>query len=546
MKDVKRSFAGGSAARLLLVLCGSIFVSELLVMLLLDTLPPLSRWGEALLDSTLLSIPVFPIIYFFVFRPLRVQLAERQRTEAALRESEHRFRSLFDSSRDAVMTLEPPSWKFTSGNPATVEMFGARDAEHFVTLGPWELSPERQPDGRASAEKAKEMIETALRAGSHIFEWTHQRINGEAFPATVLLSRMEADGKVFLQATVRDITERKRVEAEKAVLLARNQVLVEALAEIRYDWRPKTDEVHWTGDYTRILGYAAEEMGRDTSSWTSRVHPDDLNAVLLEVENAQREARCYDLEYRFRRRDGAYAWMHDRGVLTLDTEGKLERVLGVFRDITERKRAEAALRDSEALYQSLVRHLTQCISRRDREGRFTFVNEHFCRLLGKTPAEILGRTGFEVLPPSSAEQQRRDDLRVVQERLVLEQVEEHSLPDGKKLFVQVVKSPLTNAAGEVVGVQGIFWDVTERKEAEAEREKLIAELKAALANVKSLSGLLPICSGCKKIRDDQNYWHQVETYIGQHTDAQFTHGLCPDCIKKYFPGLNPEDLDIEA
>ncbi|MEI8233982.1 MAG: response regulator [Verrucomicrobiota bacterium] len=76
----------------------------------------------------------------------------------------------------------------------------------------------------------------------------------------------------------------------------------------------------------------------------------------------------------------------------------------------------------------------------------------------------------------------------------------------------------------------------ERKQDEAERDQLIQELQKALAQVKTLSGMLPICSGCKKIRDDQGYWNRIETYISEHSEAQFSHGICPDCAKKYFPG----------
>lgn len=141
-------------------------------------------------------------------------VTDRKLAEETLRASEDKYRGLFESSRDAIMTLEPPSWRFTSGNPATVKMFGVKDEAEFVSHGPWGLSPERQPDGRASVEKAKEMIETAMREGSQFFEWTHRRLEGEVFPATVLLSRMQSAGKVFLQATVRDITESKRAEEE--------------------------------------------------------------------------------------------------------------------------------------------------------------------------------------------------------------------------------------------------------------------------------------------------------------------------------------------
>ncbi|MGD0259483.1 MAG: PAS domain S-box protein [Verrucomicrobiota bacterium] len=142
------------------------------------------------------------------------EVIQQAQAEATVRASEEQYRGLFEGSRDAIMTLAAPSWRFTSGNPATVKMFGVKNEEEFIVHGPWELSPERQPDGRASAEKAKEMIETAVREGCHFFEWTHRRIGGQEFPADVLLTRMEQGKKVVLQATVRDITERTQLEQQ--------------------------------------------------------------------------------------------------------------------------------------------------------------------------------------------------------------------------------------------------------------------------------------------------------------------------------------------
>jgi PAS domain S-box-containing protein len=113
-----------------------------------------------------------------------------------------------------------------------------------------------------------------------------------------------------------------------------------------YEWRPPLDEIEWHGDYEGILGYTPAEMGHNTASWTARVHPDDLARVLQEVDDASQEKRRYSLEYRFLHRDGSYRWMYDQGILTFDSQDGLERVVGVFRDISARKALE------EQLYQA--------------------------------------------------------------------------------------------------------------------------------------------------------------------------------------------------
>lgn len=138
----------------------------------------------------------------------------------ALKESEERYRRLFDSSKDAIMTLAPPDWKFSSGNPAILEMFNVSSVDEFTSLMPWVLSPEIQPDGQPSDIKARQMIEIAMKDGSNFFEWMHKKKDGDNFPATVLLTKVSLSDNVFLQATVRDITEQKRMEKEKEDLIA--------------------------------------------------------------------------------------------------------------------------------------------------------------------------------------------------------------------------------------------------------------------------------------------------------------------------------------
>jgi len=138
-------------------------------------------------------------------------VSKRKKAEEELIKSKDRYKTIFSSSRDALMTLVSGG-RFTSGNPATLEMFGCRGEKEFASKTPADVSPKLQPDGESSESKAKRMMDTAMKKGSHFFEWTHKKINGKEFPATVLLTRTELEGVPCLLATVRDVTEQKKSE----------------------------------------------------------------------------------------------------------------------------------------------------------------------------------------------------------------------------------------------------------------------------------------------------------------------------------------------
>ena len=99
--------------------------------------------------------------------------------------------------------------------------------------------------------------------------------------------------------------------------------------------------------------------------------------------------------------------------------------------------------------------------------------------------------------------------------------------------------------GQIIGIRSIIQDITDRKQAEEEREKLIRELQTALLKVRTLSGLVPICASCKKIRDDKGYWNQIEGYISEHSAAEFSHGICPECAKRLYPELYGDEDEVE-
>ncbi|MFZ3019391.1 MAG: ATP-binding protein [Gallionella sp.] len=197
-----------------------VLVSELLIMALINSFQaviPKDAFLEKLflfLDPVALTAIVSPALYLLVFRPLKQQAELERQAKNALRAIALKHQLLFESSRDALMLLTPPSWKFTGANQATLQLFGAASVDEFTALGPLDVSPERQPDGRLSSEKAQEMIAIAMREGAHFLEWQHRRLDGQPFVADVLLTRMEVDEGVFLQASVRDISERKQLEQQ--------------------------------------------------------------------------------------------------------------------------------------------------------------------------------------------------------------------------------------------------------------------------------------------------------------------------------------------
>jgi PAS domain S-box-containing protein len=156
-------------------------------------------------------------------------------------------------------------------------------------------------------------------------------------------------------------------------------------------------------------------------------------------------------------------------ILTRQVTTQLElrrHLVELARTMEEHKRTEDRLRTSEAFYQTLVETLPQNIFRKDVEGRFTFANKKFSHSIGKPLSEILGKTDFDFFPPELAHKYHRDDVRVMSTLENLDTVEAHQTRGGGKMFVHVIKTPLYDSVGRVIGIQGIFWDVTQRKKIE--------------------------------------------------------------------------------
>ncbi len=202
----------------------------------------------------------------------------------------------------------------------------------------------------------------------------------------------------------------------------------------------------------------------------------------------------------------------------------------VFTDITERRRAEKALRFTRFA----IEHASEAAFWMGPDARFIYVNEASCDALGYTRQEFLKMSVHDIDPdfpievwPAHWENVKKRGSFTVESH--------HKTKEGRVFPVEVAINYVEFDGEEYCCA--FARDITERRQTDDERERLIAELQEALASVNLLSGLLPICASCKKIRDDQGYWSQIETYIQRHSQAQFSHGLCPDCCETLYPNL---------
>jgi two-component system, sensor histidine kinase and response regulator len=260
------------------------------------------------------------------------------------------------------------------------------------------------------------------------------------------------------------------LRAEEALRLAETKyrTIFENVMEGIFQTTPEGRYLSANPMLARIYGYdSPEEMITAIADIEQQlyVEPDRREEFARRIRENGYVTRFESQVYR---KDRSVIWISESAREVRDQLGQLLYYEGTVEDITERKRAEEALLDSEVLYHSLVECLPQNIFRKDRAGRFIFANGRFCGTVGRALENIVGQTDYDLFPPELAAKYQYDDHRVMEAQETLEIVEEHQTPDRGKIYVQVVKTPLYDADGNVIGVQGIFWDVTERRKMEEE------------------------------------------------------------------------------
>jgi PAS domain S-box-containing protein len=246
--------------------------------------------------------------------------------------------------------------------------------------------------------------------------------------------------------------------------------------------------------------------------------------------NPEKTIKSY--EFRLIHRDGSIKNV----LITVDLLPGTTSSIASLIDITDRKQAEKSLIESESMYRQLFMNAPAAIYEVDyRTRRFISITDIIPVLTGYSREELMEMDPWDLFTEES-QKTYIERMKMMKDQKDISNSQEYSLKkkDGGVFWVNTnINYTIEN--GVPVKARIVAHDITERKKAEEEREKLISELKKALSDIKTLNGLLPICASCKKIRDDKGYWNQIELYIQSHSGAEFSHGICPDCAKKLYP-----------
>ncbi|MCY3019220.1 MAG: PAS domain S-box protein, partial [Planctomycetota bacterium] len=416
--------------------------------------------GADVCVSATASAPLFAARLKAGLRLLRSQAAAPRVSSA-----ETKFRAVFESSRDAIMLLDAKG--FFDCNGATLEMFGIPTREEFIGLHPAELSPPTQPDGADSRSAAGARIAEAFKQGHKKFQWMHRRRKGEDFPAEVWLTAFHLEGRQALQATVRDVTERKRAEEAVRQGEERYRSLVDNLNVGVYR--------NTTGKHGRLIevnpalvqmfGYSTKEEFMQIRVSDTYQDPEDRQVFMQEVlSRGFSEGR----ELRLRRKDGTPFWGAVTARAVYDKQGNIKWIDGVMQDITERKVAQERLAFNNAMLSAQQATSPDGILVVDVQGRITSYNQRFVDIWGIPPDVVALRSDERALQSVVAKLVDPEGF-MARVKYLYEHKEERShdeitLVDGRTL--DRYSGPMFGADGTCYGRVWYFRDITERKRAE--------------------------------------------------------------------------------
>jgi transcriptional regulator with PAS, ATPase and Fis domain len=197
------------------------------------------------------------------------------------------------------------------------------------------------------------------------------------------------------------------------------------------------------------------------------------------------------------------------------------------------------IKDKETQIKNILNHVIPvCIT--DRNFQIIMANKSYWNLWGKPSSKTI--KCYDHRPGEDCHTEKCELTQIINGVKIYVSESTKKYNNETRHFI-LTAEPFLDSHNEIAGIIESFQDITERKKLEDEKAGLIDQLQSSLEKVKLLSGFLPICASCKKIRDDKGYWKQIESYIRDHSEAEFSHGICPECAQKLYPGMNLSETE---
>jgi len=385
-------------------------------------------------------------------------ITEKQKAIDALKLSELKFKTLFESANDAIFLMKDDI--FIDCNEKTTQLFKATKSE-IVGKNPYMFSPALQTDGQPSKSKAKKKMSEAIKGVPQFFEWRHTSLDGQQFDAEVSLKRIELQQEVFLQAIVRDITERKQSELIISEQKRELALLLSNLPGMAYRC---ANNLNWTMQFVsegcyQLTGYRIDELINDkVVSYSNLIHKDDQLLVYETVQNAVNNHESYTILYRINTWQGLEKWVWEKGRAIYNDKGVVICLEGFITDITERKLAEEKIN----ILAHALKSVSECVCITNMRDKIIFVNKSFTRVYGYSPNEIIGK------PITFIRSQKNDSAfvkKIFPETLAGGWTGEliNKRKNGEEFLTHLSTSLITDDAGKPIALAGVSVEISDNK-----------------------------------------------------------------------------------
>ncbi len=374
-----------------------------------------------------------------------------------IKESGKIFIAIFDNAADGILIVDVQNKQFQIGNKAICQMLGCANKE-IENMSIEDIHPR---------EKLPEIIEMFNRQVRRELTLAKdipvKRKDGSVFYADINSFPIKLGSNKYLIGVFRDVMERRDADESLRQSEEKFRLVMEATNDALWDWNLVTGETYRNPRHATMLGYELVELSSSNKEWEKRIHPDDKPLVLKVLkENLSGKKDSFEHEYRLRTKSGDYIWILGRGkVVERNKDGSPVRMIGTNIDITERKKAEEALRQSEETLRSLVNAITESVILIDTKGTVLEINETSARRLGGSVNELMGKCCYDFLHKDIKEYRRSKVEEVIRTG------RPHQFEDRTQgRIVSSSMYPILDPAGRVVQVAIFALDITERKRIE--------------------------------------------------------------------------------